>query len=56
MRNTERARLGALTVLAAVAGSASAVAVALARDGFCLHRLLGLTPPGTPMPGMRCPG
>lgn len=54
MRITDRARLAALTVLAAVAGSASAGAVALARDGFCFHQLLGLAPPaGMPgMPGM----
>ncbi|MEA2721380.1 MAG: hypothetical protein QOJ39_3244, partial [Candidatus Eremiobacteraeota bacterium] len=52
MRTMDRARLAALTVLAAVAGSASAGAAALARDGFCLHGLLGLTPPGAAMPEM----
>jgi hypothetical protein len=57
MRLTERARLGALTGLAAVAASASAGAAVLARDGLCVHRLLGLTPPAaagsmSAMPGM----
>jgi len=52
VRIRERARFAALAVLAAVAGSASAGAAMLARDGFCLHRLFGLTPPGDAMPGM----
>lgn len=52
MRYTDRARIAALTVLAAVAGSASAGAAVLARDGFCIHRLLGFAMSSTSMPGM----
>ncbi len=59
MHVTGRARLAALTLLAVVAGSASAGAAALARDGFCFHHLLGLTRPGAmagmPMDGMAAP-
>lgn len=51
MRNTVRARLAALTALAAAAGSASAGAALLVRAGFCVHRMLTAAPmPG--MPGM----
>jgi hypothetical protein len=52
MQYTGRARVAALTVLAAVAGSASAGAAVLARDGFCIHRLLGIAMPSASMPGM----
>jgi hypothetical protein len=52
MRYTDRARVAALTVLAAVAGLASAGAAVLARDGLCIHRLLGLAMPAASMPGM----
>lgn len=41
MRNIVRARFVALTVLAAVAGSAAVGIAALAREGLCLHRLAG---------------
>jgi hypothetical protein len=46
MRTSTRARTIALALLAAVAGSASVGVAALARAGFCLHRLslFGLHP------------
>ncbi|MBV8748536.1 MAG: hypothetical protein JO103_02355 [Candidatus Eremiobacteraeota bacterium] len=52
MRTTDRARLAALALLAAVAGSASVGIAALARQGVCLHRLglFGLQPPAAPTP------
>ncbi len=54
MRQLDRARGAALTVLAAVAGTASVGIAALAREGVCLHRLglFGLRPPAEPMAGM----
>jgi hypothetical protein len=52
MRNTVRARLAALTALAAAAGSASAGAALLVRAGFCVHRVLT----AAPMPGMTMDG
>jgi hypothetical protein len=53
MRQSDRARGTALTVLAAVAGTASVGIAALAREGVCLHRLgvFGLQST-EPMPGM----
>jgi hypothetical protein len=53
MRKSDRARGAALTVLAAVAGTASVGIAALAREGVCLHHLglFGLQPT-EPMPGM----
>lgn len=58
MRKSGRARLAALTVLAAVAGTASVGIAALVREGVCLHRLglLGLHAPAEPMAGMSMPG
>jgi hypothetical protein len=70
MSNTDRARFGALSVLAAVAGLVAVGVAALARAGICLHRLgwlgadaqqamppmAGMTPPGMTPPGMTMPG
>jgi len=57
MRQSDRARGTALTVLAAVAGTASVGIAALAREGVCLHRLgvFGLQPTDA-MAGMNMPG
>jgi len=55
MRMRDRARVAAPALLAAVAGTASVGIAALVRTGFCVHRLLGLTPPAGSMRGMAMP-
>jgi hypothetical protein len=60
MTYTDRARFGALSVLAAVAGLVAVGVAALARAGICLHRLgwLGADAQQAmpPMAGMTMPG
>lgn len=59
MRTLARARIIALALLAAVAGSASVGVAALARAGLCIHRLgifgLHAVPASQPMGGMVMP-
>jgi hypothetical protein len=65
MQPSDRARAIALALLAAISGSASVGIAALARAGFCVHRLglFGLQPradamamPGMNMAGVSMPG
>ncbi len=56
MRQSDRARGAALTVLAAVAGTASVGIAALAREGVCLHHLGLFGHPAEPMAGMSMAG
>ena len=56
MRKSDRARGAALTVLAAVAGTASVGIAALAHEGVCLHGLGLFGRPADPMAGMSMGG